>query len=41
MHMRSILAISILLAFAACRENNENVLVAREPYIIPDSLLHT
>jgi membrane fusion protein, heavy metal efflux system len=41
MHMRYILAISILLAFAACRENNENVLVAREPYVIPDSLLHT
>src|SRR5580692_3744519 len=41
MHMRYILTISILLEFAACRENNENVLVAREPYIIPDSLLHT
>jgi cobalt-zinc-cadmium efflux system membrane fusion protein len=30
-----------LLFFAACRDNNENVLVAREAYIIPDSLLHT
>jgi membrane fusion protein, heavy metal efflux system len=36
-----LLAALCLLALGACRENNENVLVPREPYIIPDSLLHT
>ena len=41
MNMRNITIISILLALASCRDNNENVLVPREPYIIPDSLLHT
>jgi membrane fusion protein, heavy metal efflux system len=41
MNMRNITIISILLALASCRENNENVLVPREPYIIPDSLLRT
>jgi cobalt-zinc-cadmium efflux system membrane fusion protein len=37
----TILAILAVLASPACRDNNENVLVARDPYIIPDSLLHT
>src|ERR1700691_5367578 len=41
MNMRNITIISILLALASCRDNNENVLVPREPYIIPDSLLRT
>jgi membrane fusion protein, heavy metal efflux system len=41
MNMRNITIISILFALASCRDNNENVLVARDPYIIPDSLLHT
>lgn len=40
MNMRNIAIISILLTLAACRDNNENVLIARDPYIIPDSLLH-
>jgi cobalt-zinc-cadmium efflux system membrane fusion protein len=36
-----LLVVAALATLASCRENNENVLVAREPYIIPDSLLHT
>jgi membrane fusion protein, heavy metal efflux system len=39
--MRYLPVILVVAALASCRENNENVLVAREPYIIPDSLLHT
>src|SRR5580658_610309 len=36
-----LLVVAALATLASCRENNENVVVAREPYIIPDSLLHT
>ncbi|MFT3855881.1 MAG: efflux RND transporter periplasmic adaptor subunit [Ilumatobacteraceae bacterium] len=39
--MRYFPLLSFLIAFAACQEHNESVVVDRAPYIIPDTLLKT